>query len=164
MKSFIRLFLIVLMLAGAAAQAQYQVKPWPAAQAMPAVTLVDMVGKPVRLSDHKGKTVVLNFWATWCEPCRSEMPSLAQLQEVSGADVVVLAVNFKESVAKIEQLSKTSGIQINWLRDPEGQAAKAFDVRVFPSTLIIDKTGKPLRKIIGEVDWSGVQAERLLKP
>jgi thiol-disulfide isomerase/thioredoxin len=164
MKRLVRLCCAALLFVGAAAQAQYQVKPWPAAQAMPAVTLVDMVGKPVRLSDHKGKTVVLNFWATWCEPCRSEMPSLAQLQEVSGADVVVLAVNFKEGVAKIEQFSKTSGIQMSWLRDPEGQAAKALDVRVFPSTLIIDKTGKPLRKIIGEVDWSGAQAEKLLKP
>jgi thiol-disulfide isomerase/thioredoxin len=145
-------------------QAQHVVKPWSAQQPLPAVTLVDMTGKTVRFSDFKGKTVVLNFWATWCEPCRSEMPSLAQLQEVSGTDLAVLAVNFKENTAKIEQFSKTSGISLPWLRDPEGLAAKAFDVRIFPSTLIIDKNGKPLRKIIGEVDWSSAQAEKLLKP
>jgi thiol-disulfide isomerase/thioredoxin len=154
----------VFMLMGLSAQAQHMVKPWPVNQASPAVSLVDMTGKPVRLADYKGKTVVLNFWATWCEPCRSEMPSLAQLQEISGPDVIVLAANFKEGVARIEQFAKSSGIQMNWLRDPEGHAAKAFDVRIFPSTLIIDKSGRPLRKIIGEVDWTGKDAEALLKP
>jgi thiol-disulfide isomerase/thioredoxin len=164
MTRLLRWLCCVLLLCGSSAHAQYMLKPWPANQAVPSVELVDMAGKTVRLADYKGKTVVLNFWATWCEPCRSEMPSLAQLQEVAGPDLIVLAANFKEGAAKIEQFGKTSGIQMNWLRDPEGLAAKAFDVRIFPSTLIIGATGKPLRKIIGEVDWTGKDAELLLKP
>lgn len=144
--------------------AQYQVKPWPARQAMPPVALQDLQGKSVKLDAYKGKTVVLNFWASWCEPCRSEMPTLAQLQEMAAAEVVVLTVNYKEGVPRIEQYIRTSGLKLTWLRDAEGAAAKAMDVRVFPSTYIIGPSGQPLRKIVGEVDWSSAQAEKLLKP
>jgi thiol-disulfide isomerase/thioredoxin len=148
----------------AAAWAQYQVKPWPAKQVMPAVSLQNLQGNSVKLDAYKGKTVVLNFWATWCEPCRSEMPSLAQLQEILGSDVVVVAANYKEGHAKIEQFIQSSGLKLVWLRDPDGAAAKALDVRIFPTTYIIGPSGKPLRKIVGEVDWSSADAVKLLKP
>lgn len=144
--------------------AQYQVKPWPSKQPWPAVGAQDLHGKAVKLDAFKGKTVVLNFWATWCEPCRSEMPSLAQLQEISGSELVVIALNYKEGQARIEQFIQTSGLKLTWLRDPDGAVAKALDVRIFPTTYIIGTNGQPLRKIIGEVDWSSAEAAKLLKP
>ena len=153
-----------LLLGTGTSWAQYQVKPWPAKQTLPAASPQDLLGKPVKLDAFKGKTVVLNFWATWCEPCRSEMPSLAQLQEIAGPDVVVVAVNYKEGLPRIEQYIQTSGLKLTWLRDPDGAVAKALDVRIFPSTFIIAPNGQPLRKIVGEVDWSSTEAEKLLKP
>jgi thiol-disulfide isomerase/thioredoxin len=159
-----RLLAAGLLMGASAVWAQYQVKPWSQKQPLPAVTLQDLQGKPVKLDAFKGKTVVLNFWATWCEPCRSEMPSLAQLQEISGPELLVVAVNFKEGLPRIEQYAQTSRLKLHWLRDPEGNAAKALDVRVFPSTYIIGPDGHALRKIVGEVDWSSAEAEKLLRP
>lgn len=166
MKQALRIGLLAagLWLSVPVAWAQYQVKPWPAKQVMPAVSLQNLQGNSVKLDAYKGKTVVLNFWATWCEPCRSEMPSLAQLQEISGTDVVVIAANYKEGQARIDQFIQSSGLKLTWLRDPDGAAAKALDVRIFPSTYIIDPRGQPLRKIVGEVDWSSAEAAKLLKP
>jgi thiol-disulfide isomerase/thioredoxin len=139
------------------------VRPWEAGKPLPAMQLHTLSGKPVSLDAYRGRTLVLNFWATWCEPCRSEMPSLALLQEMHGTQVMVLPVNYKEGAARIEQFAASSGLQLEWLRDADGSAAKAVGVRTFPSTLVIDPQGRPIHTVVGELDWASAKAQTLLK-
>jgi thiol-disulfide isomerase/thioredoxin len=109
--------------------------------------------------------VLINFWATWCEPCRAEMPTLQQLAEFYGDDkLVVLAVNFKESSRKISQYIQSTGMNLTVLPDVEGEIAKQWGVTVFPTSILIDGKGKPRQRIRGEVDWTGRTAAALVEP
>ncbi len=149
----------------AGAWANFEARRWPAGQAVPAFEAQDLDGKAWRLADLRGRAVVLNFWASWCEPCRAEMPTLQQVAEIYGTDkLVVLAVNFKENAAKAAQFAKATGLNLPIVLDPAGDIARAWGVRVFPSTMLIGVDGKPRMRIRGEVDWSSQDAEKLLAP
>lgn len=128
---------------------------WPAQVATPALDVLDMAGRRVSLADFKGRVLVLNFWASWCEPCRAEMPTLQQLPLVLGEDrVAVLGVNFKEGPRRIAQFTQAAGVTLPVALDPQGEVARAWGVKVFPTTLLIDPSGRARQRIRGEVDWS----------
>jgi thiol-disulfide isomerase/thioredoxin len=149
-----------------AAQTQgFEVTPWPASRNAPPLQAADMQGKVWRLSDLRGRVVLINFWATWCEPCRAEMPTLQQLAEFYGEDkLVVLAINFKESTRKITQYVQSTGMSLTVLPDPEGVITRQWGVSVFPTTILIDAQGQPRQRIRGEVDWTGRAAAALVEP
>jgi peroxiredoxin len=101
-------------------------------------------GQVIRLKDLRGKVVLLNFWATWCPPCKAEMPDLNALQQKYGADrdFVVLGVNDEESAADVAAFAQREGITFPLLLDPEGRVIeKLFDVRYLPTSMIIDREG-----------------------
>ena len=140
----------------------YQVQPWQGA--LSAFKLVDTTGKTWRPADWKGRAVLLNFWASWCEPCRAEMPTLQQVSDFYGADkLLVLTVNFKEKPARALQFAHSTGLNLPVLLDLDGQAAKRWDVKVFPSTLMLDSRGQPRHRVQGEVDWTSQAAEQLIR-
>lgn len=140
----------------------YQVQPWQGALSV--FKLVDTTGKTWRPADWKGRAVLLNFWASWCEPCRAEMPTLQQVSDFYGADkLLVLTVNFKEKPARALQFARSTGLSLPVLLDLDGQAAKRWDVKVFPSTLMLDSRGQPRHRVQGEVDWTGQAAEQLIR-
>ncbi|CAN5559029.1 hypothetical protein BH10PSE16_BH10PSE16_32340 [soil metagenome] len=139
----------------------YEVSPWPGPVA--AFSLVDTRGKTWRPADFKGRAVLLNFWASWCEPCRAEMPTLQQMADLYGSDqLLVLAINFKEHPASALRFAKRSGITLPVLLDVDGRAAHRWGVRVFPTTLAIDRQGQPRHRVRGELDWTGKVAEKLI--
>lgn len=142
--------------AQAPARAQgYDARDWPARTPTPALDALDLQGKRWQLGDFKGRVLVLNFWASWCEPCRAEMPTLQQLPAVFGEDrVAVVGINFKESPQRIARFVQPAGLTLPVLLDPQGELARAWGVSVFPSTVLIDRTGLARRRIRGEVDWS----------
>ena len=141
----------------------YEVSRWPPGLAVPPLQATDLQGKVWRLADLRGRAVLLNFWATWCEPCRVEMPSLQQLAEIYGADkLVVLAVNFREGPRRIRQYVQSSGMNLPVLLDPDGEIARQWGANVFPTSILIDSDGKPVQRIRGEVDWTGRDAEKLI--
>ena len=145
------------------AEAGYEVSDWPAQQKAPPLDLPDLDGRRWRLGELRGRAVLLNFWASWCEPCRAEMPTLQQLAEVYGPDkLAVLAVNFKETAARAGQFVRSTGLQLPVLLDARGETARDWGVRVFPSTLLVDADGQPRQRVRGEVDWTGRGAERLV--
>lgn len=156
----------VVLLASPAAQAQgYEVQPWPARKPIPTLEASDLNGKVWRLADLRGKAVLINFWASWCEPCRAEMPALQALADFYGPQkLVVLAVNFKESNAKMAQYVTSSGLSLPVLPDPAGDIARRWGVNVFPTTVLIAADGRLRQRIRGELDWTGREAESLLKP
>lgn len=131
----------------------YEVTPW--AGPLPGLGLLDTTGKTWQWPDVQGRAVLLNFWASWCEPCRAEMPTLQQVADLYGADkLLVLAINFREPAARALQFAKTTGLRLPLLLDTTGRAAGQWDVKVFPTTLMLDNRGRARYRVKGEVDWT----------
>lgn len=136
------------------ARAGYQVREWPPRQPVPAFSLSDLDRRTWQLAELRGHAVMLNFWATWCEPCRAEMPSLEALAARHRADgLVVLAVNFRESESIIRRFLEKMPIALPIVMDLQGTVTKAWTPGVFPSTVLIDRAGQPRRTVVGEFDW-----------
>jgi peroxiredoxin len=96
----------------------------------------------VRLSDLRGHPVLINFWATWCGPCRIEMPAIQSRFAESAPDLKVLAVNLEETPAQIETFARELSLEFDLLVDPEGAVnGKEYYVRAYPSSFFIDRSG-----------------------
>ena len=149
-----------------AAQAQgYDVQPWAKGKPVPRLESTDLMGQVWRLSDLRGKAVLINFRATWCEPCRAEMPSLQALAERHGpGKLVVLAVNFKEGAGTAQRFVQRANLQLPVLLDPLGQTAQQWGVKTFPTTILIGADGRVRGVVRGEVDWLSPQAVKLVEP
>jgi len=106
----------------------------------PEFTLLDTKGKVVRLSDLRGKTVLLNFWASWCIPCRKEFPELVKAYNGKD-DVVVLGVDLQENVGQVEAFAEEFGATFPIVIDTKAEAARAYRVLGLPSSFFIDATG-----------------------
>jgi thiol-disulfide isomerase/thioredoxin len=151
--------------AARAAESQYIERAWPRERPVPPLALADLVGKTWELAALKGRPVLLNFWATWCEPCRAEMPSLDRLaRRHAGEGLAVFTVNYQEGEAKIRAFLDTLQVSLPVLLDRDGSAARQWTPRVFPSTVLIDRRGQPRSTVIGEFDWTGAEAPSLLGP
>ncbi len=134
-------------------------RAWPAGRATPALDLPAWGGARVRLADLRGQVIVLNFWASWCEPCRAEMPSLELLAQRHENDrLQVFAVNHRESDAAIRRFIDQTALTLPVLRDGDGAAARAWQVGVFPSTVVIGREGRARFSVLGELDWTGPEA------
>ena len=112
--------------------------------------------KDINLDDYKGKLLILNFWATWCLPCKEEMPSLDLLQSNSKLDnLKIFPINIgQENLAKSETFFEELDIQnLNIYLDPSINLAKKFSLRGIPTTILLDKDGKEFARIIGSIDF-----------
>jgi cytochrome c biogenesis protein CcmG/thiol:disulfide interchange protein DsbE len=107
----------------------------------PDFELKTLDGTSIRLSDLKGKVVAVNFWATWCEPCRIEMPDLEARAESHAADLVVLGVNFDESPEDVRAFGKRVGVAFPLLLDPGGVVQHLYRVLGYPTTFFVDRDG-----------------------
>ncbi|WP_316368874.1 TlpA family protein disulfide reductase [Candidatus Thiodiazotropha sp. CDECU1] len=120
----------------------------------PALNLKDLDGVSYRISDLKGKTVLVNFWTTWCPPCIEEMPSLIRLAaEMSQEEFVILAVNVEENKRRVSNIAKRLNVTFPVLLDPKREAGNAWKVKVFPSSFLVDAQGRLRHKAIGPVEW-----------
>lgn len=133
---------------------------------VPDFVVKDMNGKEIRLSDFKGKTVLVNFWATWCAPCVKEFPSLGGLVKKMDGQVVVLAISYDKHREDIETFIKAfggvpEGFYIAW--DAGRETAKIFGTDVLPETYIISGDSKLVRKIAGETTWDDPMALRFFE-
>ena len=108
----------------------------------PDFTLVDLEGNPVTLSDFRGKTVFVNFWATWCPPCRAEMPEIESLyQEYKDRGVVVIGVDIMEAQAQVRQYVQQGGYSWIFVLDTSGKVAVDYRITAIPTSFFIDKDG-----------------------
>jgi thiol-disulfide isomerase/thioredoxin len=150
----------------------YDINLWPAQKAVPAIAMTDLNGQSWTSAKLKGRVVILNFWATWCEPCRAEMPSLVRLADTMPHEqLVVLAVNYQEHASKVRRFfdaelldvpPATRGLAL--VLDNDGNTTRAWTNRVFPTSIVIDTTGKPRLVVTGEYDWASPEAQRLIVP
>lgn len=130
----------------------------------PDFTLKDLRGNLVRLQDLKGKVVFLNFWATWCPPCRLEMPAMEQLhKEFSDQGLVVLAVNFRESPDEIKPFLKQHGLTFTALLDEEEKAFGLYRAWSLPTTFLTNRSGEIVGKVIGYRDWHSDHAKAFFR-
>jgi peroxiredoxin len=109
----------------------------------PAFQLTGRNGKAIDLSQFKGQVVMINFWATWCGPCRVEMPHLARLYDkYRGSGFTVLAVNIDEDPYKAASLAKQLGMRFPVLLDKEKKVSRLYDLSTMPSTILVDREGR----------------------
>jgi thiol-disulfide isomerase/thioredoxin len=152
-----------LLCASAGAAGGHEITPWKGA-GTPALSLSALDGTAWQLGAQKGRVVVVNFWATWCEPCKAEMPSLQALAERFGPEkLVVVGVNYQENEMRIQRYLATSPVKFTILLDRDGAAAKAWTRRIFPTTVLVGPDGRARTVVTGEFDWAGPEAEKLLR-
>lgn len=121
----------------------------------PEFSLADLKGNAVRLANLKGKVVFVNVWATWCEPCRQEMPAMQALYDtLAGGDFEMLAVNSDQSERSVvERFVATYQLRFPVLPDPELQVAGRYRVTGYPETFVIDRNGTIVAHEIGPRHW-----------
>lgn len=129
-------------------------------QKAPEFSLADLKGNAVRLANLKGRVVFVNVWATWCEPCRQEMPSMQALyQKLAGPDFEMLAVSADQSKRDvIERFVDLYHLSFPVLPDPELQVAGRYRVTGYPETFIIDRNGVVVAHEIGPRQWDAPDA------
>lgn len=119
-------------------------------------TLKDLKGNAVSLSDFKGKIVFLNFWATWCAPCRHEMPDIEKLQNKYEKDIVVLAVSTDTQGEEIVRpYIEKNKFTFRVLIDSSSDVSDKYSIFALPTTFIIDRQGKIVEMIPGAREWAG---------
>ncbi len=120
-------------------------------------------GKPVQLSDYRGKVVVLNFWATWCPPCVDETPSLVTLQHYLGPKGgTIIGVSLDDDEQAYTRFLAQNGIDFPTYRDPSKKIPEEYGTYMYPETYIIDRQGRIARKIVGAQDWMSPSMTRYL--
>ena len=133
---------------------------WGSAAAQP-LELEDLEGRTHRLADYRGKVVLVNFWATWCAPCREEMPSLERLRSsLEGRPFVVLAVNVAEGGRVAGDFMKAMPLGFTVLLDRDGRTTKAWGARILPATYVLGPEGEVRFRHVGALDWSSAEAQR----
>ena len=120
----------------------------------PPLALRDLDGNEVRLDAFKGRTVVVNFWATWCAPCVAEMPSLNRLRAaLARSGVEVLGVNLQESAARIRPFAERLALEFPIVRDHDGAVTRAWGARVFPTTYVVGPDQRIALVAVGDIEW-----------
>ena len=133
---------------------------------VPVLTFLDAEGKEVSLADFRGAVVVLNLWATWCAPCRREMPSLDRLQaKFGGNDLEVIALSLdRGDVGKVRAFFDELGIaHLAVYQDPQARAGRELGAPGLPTTIVIDRTGQEVGRLLGPAEWDGVEALAVIK-
>ncbi len=129
----------------------------------PELEMTDVEGKTHRLSEYRGKVVLLNFWATWCPPCIAEMPALeAAYAKLKNQGFEILAINLDEQPKAVHKILQDQKLSFKIFLDPQGKAAQAYLVYGLPYTVVLDREGKIQYKGFGGHEWNqGKDLERL---
>ena len=122
----------------------------------PGFSLVNMNNQEVSLSDYQGKKVFLNFWASWCPPCREEMPDMQKLHQEYGNEIAVLAVNIGESKSTVANFMMQNKLNLPVLLDLNKSIAQNYLVRAIPTTYILDKDGIIIEKTFGALSYQSM--------
>jgi thiol-disulfide isomerase/thioredoxin len=138
----------------------------PERKDIPPFSFANAKGETVDLSKWKGRVVLLNLWATWCAPCRKEMPDLAKLQTTMGGpdfEVVALSVDRKGLDASLAFLKETGVNNLAAYIEPEAKSLAALQALGLPATVLIDKNGKEAGRLLGPADWSSGETQAMVK-
>jgi peroxiredoxin len=163
---------IVLLLAATLAAATHflgdELFPIAVGMDAPPITgkTLDSVPRAKSLADYKGKVVLLNIWATWCGPCREEMPSMEKLyKEFASQGLVIVAVSVDDpgTEQQIRDFVKEFGLTFEILHDPDKKTAQRYQVTGYPESFIIGREGTIRRKVFAAADWSSETNRTLIR-
>ena len=132
----------------------------------PKTIFFDTGGKELTLNDFKGRLTLVNFWATWCAPCRKEMPSLEVLSNQIGGDtfqVVTIATMRSSEEAVKKFFNDNNIIDLPKFRDPKGYLARASGVAALPLTILLDRNGNEISRLIGDANWAQDETIEFIK-
>lgn len=150
----IALLLLCLAQAAPGASQGGLLTPLPNRPAAPDFRLMDMDDKVHQLSDYRGTVVIINFWATWCPPCRAEMPSMQRAwTQLKKAGIVMLAINVGEKAAAIRRFHKEYPVGFPLLLDLDSSTAESWPMRGLPTTFVVDPAGRLAYKAVGGREW-----------
>jgi thiol-disulfide isomerase/thioredoxin len=136
----------------------------PSSTSQVEVLLQDLNGADVNISDFRGKIVFLNFWATWCPTCVAEMPAMEKLhQTLKNKDFALVTVSLQESAAEVKRFFKQNQLTFTALLDSIGKTVPGFGIRAIPTTLILDKTGRIVGRVIGPREWDSRESIAMFK-
>ena len=158
----LRAMLLIAALAFTGAAGALNLKPVEDV-ATPPLDLTDLEGKTHSLDAYKGKIVLVQFWATYCTPCRKEMPSMNRLLKKMGDDFVILAVNMGEPRDAIDQFVSEVKPEFPILLDPDGESIGAWQVFAAPSNFILGPDGRIRYTLFGGVEWDSDELVTALK-
>jgi thiol-disulfide isomerase/thioredoxin len=133
---------------------------------LPEIIFADGDGHALSLADFRGRVVLLNIWATWCVPCRKEMPTLDRLQATLGGDqFIVIALSMdREGVPAVKRFYDGLGVSsLGIYVDPSSRVSHALAVPGVPTTLLIDRQGREVARKLGEAEWDGPAMIRLIR-
>jgi thiol-disulfide isomerase/thioredoxin len=135
-------------------------------QPAPEVAFTDTAGNSATLADFKGKLLLVNLWATWCQPCLREMPSLEKLQASQGDLLTVVAISEDRGGAKVVEpfVAKLGLDKVKVYLDPKSDVGHALEVRGLPTTVVIDPKGKLVGRVEGAAEWDMPKMLMALKP
>jgi len=148
---------------GCAAADEPPLKPWGGKPTPPLAT-TSLEGHPVDLKDLHGRVVLVNFWATWCEPCKDELPALVKLKErLAGRPFELVTVNYGEFPDRINQYLARSGIRLPVLMDTQNEISKQWKVGGLPMTFLVDARGRVRYYVFGERAWNEGESVELVE-
>ena len=130
-----------------------------AAKLAPDFSLIDLSGRPLRLSDYRGKVVVLDFWATWCEPCKQEIPHLVDLQNKYPQRVQVLGISMDDDEKPVRGFQQQYKMNYPIALETSNLADQYGGVLGLPITFVIDGQGRIIKRYIGASDFSAIESE-----
>ena len=134
--------------------------------ALPELSFQDGNGQPRTLGQWKGRVVLINLWATWCGPCRKEMPSLAALQKQLGSkdfEVVAISLDLKGIAASSAFLKETGADSLALYIDPDAKLLNDLKAPGLPATILVDRKGREAARMVGPAEWSSTEAAALIK-
>jgi len=140
----------------------------------PEISTFDLQGTPKSLADYRGKVLLLNIWATWCTPCKAEMPSMQRLyEEIGSEEFQVLAVSIDRAPqdydpanpldGKLKAFADSLGLTFSILHDPTGQITTTYQTVGVPESFVVDREGIIVEKIPGPRDWDAPRALELIR-
>jgi peroxiredoxin len=164
MTRFVSIFLLLVIFSLSACSTSEAPKPAVEGQQAPDFTLADVSGIKICLSDLKGEVVLVNFWATWCPPCREEIPSMVALNRLmAGKPFRMLAISLDQGGKDaVNDFFRRSGLTLPVLLDSDGKVGKLYGITGVPETFVIDRKGVIIKKVIGPLDWSAPEVVNFL--
>jgi peroxiredoxin len=132
----------------------------------PEFQAVDLrTGRPATLADYRGRVVLLNVWATWCHPCRIEMPAMERLsRDLAGTDFRIVAVSVDEGdSSEVSAFAKELGLTFDILHDQSGMIKRAYQTKGVPESFVIDRRGIIVKRVIGAAEWNAPVNQMLIR-
>lgn len=135
-------------------------------QALPEAAFQDGTGKDMTLAAWKGRVALVNLWATWCGPCRKEMPALAELQKTLGSkdfEVVAISMDIKGVEASSTFLKENGAEALALYAEPKGTLINTLNAPGLPVTILVDRKGQEAARMVGPAEWAGPEAQAVIK-